>query len=68
MCKIVAQGGERGKQACKGACKRLEGGCCVCQGQGKVREQRGLERGEGLLEGRQVVESEGTPFPCGLGG
>lgn len=23
--------------------------------------------GEGLLEGRQVVESEGTPFPCGLG-
>lgn len=27
----------------------------------------GLEMGEGLLEGRQVVESEGTPFPCGLG-
>lgn len=29
MCKIVARGGERGKQACKGACKRL-GGRCVC--------------------------------------
>lgn len=34
---------------------------------GRQEKQRGLERGKGLLEGWQVVESEGTPFPCGLG-
>lgn len=35
LCKIVAQGGKRGKQACKGACKRQGGLLCVL-GEGKV--------------------------------
>lgn len=45
------------------------GGALCVLGRGKAgRERRGLEkRGKGLLEGWQVVESEGTPFPCGLG-
>lgn len=67
LCKIVARGGERGKQACKGACKRL-GDRCVCYGREEAGRTEGSgEGGKGLLEGWQVVESEGTPFPCGLG-
>lgn len=42
LCKIVAQGGERGKQACKGACKRL--GAAVCAGDRGRRENRGAWR------------------------
>lgn len=38
-----------------------ERGRCIGRAQGPG------EGGEGLLEGRQVVESEGTPFPCGRG-
>ena len=30
MCKIVAQEGERGEQACKGACKSLGGRGLLC--------------------------------------
>lgn len=38
----------------------------MCWGEGKVGRTQGPGGGEeGLLEGRQVVESEGTPFPCG---
>lgn len=48
LCKTVAQGGKRGEQACKGACRRL-GGCCVCWGEG---ERRGAE---GPGEGGRVV-------------
>lgn len=59
LCKIVAQGGERGEQACKGACKRL-GACCVCWGEGKAGRAEGPGGGR-VVEGRQVVESEGTP-------
>lgn len=66
LCKIVAQGGERGEQACKGACKR-PGGCCVCWGEGRVGRAEGPGEGGRVVRGWQVVESEGIAFPCGLG-
>lgn len=52
LCKIVAQEGERGEQACKGACKSLGGGgCCVCWGEGRVGRARGLEKGGRVVRG-----------------
>lgn len=52
MCKIVARGEERGKQACKGACKRPGGGGLLCVlGRGGWGEPRGLERGGRVVRG-----------------
>lgn len=66
LCKIVAQGGERGEQACKGACKRP--GAAVCAGErGGWGEPRGLERGEGLLEGGRWWNLRASPSPAAWG-
>lgn len=66
LCKIVAQGGERGEQACKGACKRL-GGCCVCWGEGRVGRAEGPGEGEGLLEGGRWWNLRASPSPAAWG-
>lgn len=55
----------RAKERARG--RGREGLLCVL-GRGEDGESPGAWRGgEGWLEGRQVVESEGTPFPCGRG-
>lgn len=44
------------------------GGAAVCAGErGGWGEPGAWRGGEGWLEGRQMVESEGVPFLCGLG-
>ena len=43
-------------------------GAAVCAGEkGGWGEPGAWRWGEGWLEGRQMVESEGVPFLCGLG-
>lgn len=59
--------GERGAGVQRSV-QEAGGGLPCVLGRGEGGESRGAWRGwEGLLEGRQVVESEGIPFPCGLG-
>lgn len=65
LCKIVARGGGRGKQACKGACKRL-GGCCVCQGEGGDRTEGPGGGGEGCRKGCRWWKPRAPPAGLGV--